>query len=62
MLRNLVESRLCNLLADQQRCEVEWRGVVIARLPKTVEALSDIELLDQYERFLSLKSFREPHN
>ena len=62
MLRQLVESRLCDLVADQQGCEVAWRGTVFTRLPEAAAALTDIELLDQYERFLSLKMLREPHN
>ena len=62
MLRQLVESRLCDLVAHQQACEVAWRGAVFTRLPDTAAALSDIELLDQYERLLSLRMLREPHN
>ena len=62
LLRKLVESRLCALVADQQGCEVAWRGAVFTRLPDAAAALSDIALLDQYERFLSLKVLREPHN
>ena len=37
-------------------------GAVFTRMPEAADALSGIDVLDHYERLLSLKMLREPHN
>ena len=59
ILRDLIASRLRDLVADQHQREIAWNGSVQTTLPTPIESLSDSGLLDQYERFLWLKVCRE---
>lgn len=59
MMRELILTRLRDLVADQHDREVHWTGMVQTKVPDDITSLSDPDLLNLYEQFYWLKVSRE---